>query len=412
MLVRDHIGSRVTAPVLEDADDGVRVRLPHRLKRDKGDVRTAMLIRLSASRLYALGDRSGVLRAAERRSSRPFRLDTRQRVIVKAMVSRHLGKGLQRGAAIAAHVAYLGRDGAGIDQARAAFFDQDADVVDARGGVSEWSGDRHHFRFIVSPEHGDRIADLQDYVREVMRRVGSDLGEADLQWLATCHFDTDQPHAHVLVRGRRADGRDLVIPRDYMGYGFRARAQEVAQERLGDLTRRDAERRVWRETEAERFTGLDRRLLAACDAEGSVADGVGGTDAWTALTRGRLRTLEHLGLAVREGRRFRLDGALEAKLRTLQIRKDIIRTLNQRRLEVGRDVVQLAEGRVRGEVCRTGFHDELGTRRYVIIKVADGQEGYGRLKVGAPALTMGQRVVLDIGRGGAAEVVQGRGMEL
>ena len=48
--------------------------------------------------------------------------------------------------------------------------------------------------------------------------------------------------------GRRAEGRDLVIPRDYVADGFRARAQEAAQERLGDLSRLDAERRIWRET--------------------------------------------------------------------------------------------------------------------------------------------------------------------
>jgi hypothetical protein len=50
-------------------------------------------------------------------------------------------------------------------------------------------------------------------------------------------------------------GRDLVIPRDYVGHGFRARAQEGAQELLGDLSRGDAEQRIWRETQADRFTG-------------------------------------------------------------------------------------------------------------------------------------------------------------
>jgi len=77
--------------------------------------------------------------------------------------------------------------------------------------------------------HGDRIADLKNYTREVMRRVAEDLGQPELPWIGTCHFDTDQPHAHVLVRGKRASGKDLVIPRDYIGYGFRARAQEVAR---------------------------------------------------------------------------------------------------------------------------------------------------------------------------------------
>ncbi|WP_293352676.1 hypothetical protein [Phenylobacterium sp.] len=57
-------------------------------------------------------------------------------------------------------------------------------------------------------------------MRDVMGRVSADLGEPELDWLAACHFDTDQPQAHVLVRGRRGDGRDLVIPRQYVGWAI------------------------------------------------------------------------------------------------------------------------------------------------------------------------------------------------
>ena len=278
MLIREAIENRLTLGAAPDRE-GVDVRLPLSLKTDRVPVRTGMLQRLAASRQFALGDRSGVLRAAQGRSGRAFRMDVRQRVIVKALVSRHLGKAAARAGALAAHVAYLGRSGAGVEGARPDFFDRTDGGVEAAMETRGWSGGRHHFRFIISPEHGDRIADLRGYVREVMARVSADLGEPDLRWVATCHYDTDQPHAHVLVRGRRGDGRDLVIPRDYMGYGFRARAQEVAQERLGDLSRVEAERRVWKETQADRFTGLDRRLLAAADADGMVDDGVGGTGA-------------------------------------------------------------------------------------------------------------------------------------
>lgn len=410
MLVRDRLSERIGESG-SGAPDGVSVRLPNRLKRDKADVRTAMFIRLAASRTFALGDRSGVLRAAQNRSGRAFRLDVRQRVIVKAMVSRHVGKGAARAAALAAHVGYLGRAGAGRAGARPNFFHRESDTVNPRAATAGWSDDRHHFRFIVSPEHGDRIADLPGYVCDVMGRVAADLGEPNLNWLATCHYDTDQAHAHVLVRGRREDGRDLVIPRDYMAYGFRARAQEAAQERLGDLSRIDAERRVWRETQAERFTALDRRLIAAADEAGLVADGVGGTDAWAALTRGRLRTLEGLGLAVREGRTFRLNDGLEDHLRRLQSRRDIIRALNQRRLEGARDVRVLAVGRTRGVVVKTGFHDEIGLQPYVVVKAADGAEGYARLRVGAD-IRLGQNLVLEVGANGTAQVMRGRGMGL
>lgn len=413
MLVREAMEGRLPTTAAGELKT-VEVRLPLRLKLERDPVRTGMMKRLASSRMFALGDRTGVLRAAQNRSGRAFRLDVRQRVVVKAMVSRHTGKGAERAAAVAAHVAYLGRHGAGIDGSRPEFFDRDGEVGETPEAVvaaRAWGQDRHHFRFIVSPEHGDRL-DLKPYVREVMARVCADLGEPALTWIATCHYDTDQPHAHLLVRGRRADGRDLVIPRDYMGYGFRARAQEVAQERLGDLSRVDAERRIWRETAADRFTAFDRRLLAAADPQGLVEDGVGGTDAWTALSRGRLRHLEGLGLATRQGRRYRLDGDLELNLRTLQLRRDVVRTLNQRRLEAGRDVRPLQRSAVRGRVVKTGFHDEAGTAPWVIVRDGAGAEHYGRLRTGAARLDLGKAIVLAPTGSGLAQVVQGRGADL
>lgn len=407
MQVRTAIDARL-APASTNDVSTLRVKLPVRLRSDETSVRVAMFQRLAASRLFAYGDRSGCLRAAQRRSGRPFRLDVRQRVVVKALVSRHAGKGFARGAALSAHVSYLARAGAGADGAQAQVFGATRDAIDGSSATAGWAKDRHHFRFIISPEHGDRISDLQSYTREVMNRVAGDLGEPTLSWLAVCHFDTDQPHAHVLVRGRRGDGRDLVIPRDYMGYGFRARAQEVAQERLGDLSRQDAERRIWRETEADRFTAVDRRLMAAADADGAVADGVGGTDAWTALIRGRLRHLERLGLATPMGRRYRLAPDLETRLRRLQLSKDVIRTLNQRRLEGARSIGQLGRGPVTGKVVKSGFHDELGGSPYLVVKSEDGVEHYGRLGIGRTAPQSGKTVTLLLDKRGIAQVLPGQ----
>ncbi|KDP95417.1 type VI secretion protein [Brevundimonas sp. EAKA] len=402
MLVRSAIDERVSAGSGQDAD-GLRVSLPLSLKKDRAGVRTGMLQRLACSRAFALGDRSGVLRAAQNRSGRAFRLDVRQKVIVKALVSRHAGRGAERAAALGKHVAYLGRAGAGLEGERPDFFDRELNGIRPAVETDGWSEDRHHFRFIVSPEHGERL-DLKSYVREVMGRVSADLGEPNLTWVSTCHYDTDQPHAHVLVRGRREDGRDLVIPRDYIGYGFRARAQEVAQERLGDLSRVEAERRVWKETEADRFTGFDRRLIAEADAGGTVMDGVGANDAWAALTRGRLRHLERLGLATRTGRRYRLDPEMETKLRTLQARRDIIRTLNQRRLEGAKEVRVLGAAAVRGVVVKTGFHDEAGSSPWVVVRDLGGIEHYAKLRAGSRPLVAGETVRLEAASAGYARV--------
>lgn len=409
MSVRSGIQARLEERGENDGKAG-RVSLPTTLKSDRINVRTAMFQRLAASRLFAYGDRAGVLRTAQKRSGRAFRLDVRQKVIIKALVSRHAGKGTARAAALAAHVSYLGRAGAGVEGKPAEFFDRTDDAVDAAEATRDWGPDRHHFRFIVSPEHGDRIADLRGYTHEVMGRVSADLGEPRLQWIGTCHFDTDQPHAHLVVRGKRGDGRDLVIPRDYIGYGFRARAQEVAQERLGDLSRADAERRIWKETEADRFTGFDRRLVQAADAQGLVDDGVGGTDAWAALSRGRLRHLERLGLAEPTDGRYRLDAQMETKLRTLQIRRDVIRTLNQRRMAGAKSVRQLGAETVRGRVVQAGRHDEVGASPFVVVKDRAGMEHYARLAPGTTTPAVGKAVeILGTDRGVARLGTLGRG---
>lgn len=390
MLARDAIEARLSQPSADGSNRRI-ARLPTRLKADRFPVRTAMLQRLAASRLFALGDRAGVLRAAHARSGRAFRLDIRQRVIVKALVSRHAGRGAVRGAALAAHLSYLGRSGTGVEGERAVFFDRTSDMVEPGLAMEGWPEDRHHFRFIISPEHGDRISDLKQFTRETLRRVSEDLGEPELSWVAVCHFDTDQPHAHVLLRGRRATGRDLVIPRDYIAYGFRARAQEVAHELLGDLSRAEAEQRIWRETQADRFTGFDRRLLQAADLDRNVDDGVGGSDAWAALTRGRLRHLEALGLAVRQGRRYRLHPELEVRLRQLQLRRDIIRTLQDRRLQAGQEVREVTAP-VRGKVMKTGHHDELGASPWIIVRDGDGREHFARLRAGQALPALGRAV--------------------
>ena len=407
-LIGDRIRDRLADAVRPEPASDLHA-LPNRLKLD-APVRTGVLRRLAASARFAHGDRSGVLRTAQRRSGRPFRLDVRQRVIVKALVSRHAdGRGM-KGQALLKHAAYLGRAGAGVDGGRPDFFDRDGDGLVASDLVRGWTADRHHFRFIISPEHGDRIEDLPGYVRDVMLRVGDDLGQPRLTWIATVHYDTDQPHAHVLIRGRRDDGRDLVIPRDYIGYGFRARAQEVAQERLGDLSRHEAERRIWRETEADRFTGFDRRLIATRAVDGTVADGVG-QGAWAALLRGRLRRLEALGLAHRIGPRYQIPNDLEARLRAMQGRRDIIRTLNQRRLIGGAEVRTFDDERVAGRVVQAGCHDELGAQPYLVLRDNSGVEHYARLAAGAILPSPGQDIVLQASNRGV-EALRGLSQDL
>ena len=144
--------------------------------------------------------RYGRGRAAALRARRsPYQ----RRVVIKARVVRHKGARF-RAAPLALHVSYLERDGVTRDQERGQLFDDSGDNADGEAFAQRCADDRHHFRFIVSTEDATELADMRTFTRELMDDTACDLGTR-LDWVAVDHWNTDNPHVHVLVRGRAAD---------------------------------------------------------------------------------------------------------------------------------------------------------------------------------------------------------------
>lgn len=304
---------------------------------------------LSAAVIRRLGMAGGFGRAARRSGSQPGRaasssgrggaggpalfVGARQRVLVKAFIGRHMGPGAARnpGKAITQHLRYLAREGRGMDGAEAEFFGPDGQV--ARDTVHEacagWDDDRHHFRLIISPEHGDRMEDLNGYVRSVMKDLSAELREPKLDWFAVSHFDTGHPHTHVLIRGRRANGKDLVIPRKVLTQGIRQRAEYRAQELLGDQSRGEAERGLFARTTADRWTDIDAKMAAIAEANAGrfPASELARRDVFGSVMRARLQHLEKLGLvADRDASGVQIVPDARARLERLQTAKDQIRS--------------------------------------------------------------------------------------
>ena len=125
-------------------------------------------------------------------------------------------------------------------------FDARSDEAETKAFVERCEDDRHHFRFTVSPEDAAEMADLRAFTRELMADAESDLG-TKLDWVAVDHWNTDNPHIHVLVRGRADDGADLVISRDYISQGFRGRAAERVTLELGPRSEQDIRTALERE---------------------------------------------------------------------------------------------------------------------------------------------------------------------
>jgi type IV secretory pathway VirD2 relaxase len=146
--------------------------------------------------------------------------------------------------------------------------------------------------------------------------------------------NTEHPHIHILVRGRADDGSDLVISRDYIGSGLRARAGDLVTRELGPRSELEVRRGLEAEVKAERWTRLDRSLAREAGRAEGVVDlrperGTGG-DPLREVRIGRMRTLERMGLAAPAGpARWILAPDAEQRLRSLGERGDIIKRLHK-----------------------------------------------------------------------------------
>jgi len=305
-----------------------------------------------------------------------------RRVVIKARVVRHRGSTF-RSAPLARHIAYLERDGVTRDGSDGQMFDARSDHADGDAFAGRCEEDRHHFRFIISPEDAGDMADLRVFTRELMDDMARDL-ETRLDWVAVDHWNTDNPHIHVLVRGVADDGRDLVIDRGYISEGLRARAEERVTIELGLRSERDIRNALQREVDAERWTSLDRRLQRQRDDFGVVdlrPDATGDRKD-RSLLLGRAQSLERMGLARRVGpASWTLTADIEPTLRALGDRGDIIRKMHRAmsgqgfEVDPGRFALHdRTDGeRVIGRLVERGLHDELTGEAYAIIEGTDGR---------------------------------------
>ncbi|CCA89831.1 DUF3363 domain-containing protein [Novosphingobium sp. PP1Y] len=330
-------------------------------------------------------------RARGRRALARVRLRSdARRVVVKARVVRHKGARF-RAAPLSRHITYLEREGVTRDGRDASMFDAGSDEADRDAFAERCEDDRHHFRFIVSPQDAAQMDDLRIFTRELMRDMARDL-ETELEWVAVDHWNTDNPHIHVLVRGVTDTGEDLVIDKGYISSGLRARAEERVTLELGPRSEREIRTALEREVDAESWTSLDRQLQGLAHDTGGLIDLRPGGQLDGERQRllvGRAARLEHMGLAVNEGGGlWSIEQGAEATLRDLSIRADIIKTMHRAMSRDGGrfDLSTLAlhdkapSDPIIGKLVERGLHDELTGSAYAVIDGADGHTHHLRFE--------------------------------
>jgi type IV secretory pathway VirD2 relaxase len=342
-------------------------------------------VRRNGKILARHSSRFGRGRVASMQANRLLTSRTRP-ATVKTRIVRHSG----RRASLRAHLSYLRREGVTRDGERARMFGPQTDDADVKGFAERCEDDRHHFRFIVSPEDAAEMSDLKGFARELMSQAEKDLG-TKLEWIGVDHWNTDNPHVHVILRGRADDGKDLVIARDYISHGMRARAQDLVTQELGPRSDLEIRRSLQDQIEAERWTQLDRQLVRDAKRNGIIDIAPEPTrqpDEFLPQKVGRLRKLESFGLAHQLGPgQWTIMDEAETTLRSLGERGDIIkrmhRALAERSTErsaasyvlAGESVVDPIVGRL----LDRGLDDELKGTTYAVIDGIDGRVHHIRL---------------------------------
>ncbi|HEY5238259.1 MAG TPA: relaxase/mobilization nuclease RlxS [Rhizomicrobium sp.] len=305
-----------------------------------------------------------------------------RRVVIQTRIVKLKGKSM---AAARLHLRYIQRDGVTREGQPGQLYDAREDHADDRAFAERVKDDRHQFRFIVSAEDGAEYADLKLYVRRLMSQMEQDLGTR-LDWVAADHFNTGHPHTHVVLRGVDETGRDLVIAREYLSYGMRERACEIATRDLGPRSDLDIQNRLRLEIDQERFTSLDRDLLRDADPDGNVR--AIDRDAFRqSLRAGRLQKLGRLGLAeeVATGR-WQLAEDLKTTLQRMGERGDIIKAMHHalRQEASPHHVSDYAiyepddkrSAWLVGKVVTRGLGDELHDKHFLIVDGTDGRSHY------------------------------------
>ena len=309
-----------------------------------------------------------------------------RRVIVKARYTRIVAGDL---GAARAHLKYIVRDGVTREGEPGRLYGATGDELDGAAFLDRSEKDPHQFRFVVSADEGARLADLKPFIRDLMTQMERDL-DTELDWVAVDHFNTGHPHTHIVIRGRDDQGKDLVMGRDYIGHGVRARAQSLITLELGPESEVERIQKLFNEVGQERLTRLDRSLIARTKDGILVVTSQQEHDPLQRTLRvGRLKTLERLGLAEeRQQCVWALDAKTETKLRQLGDRADKFKMMQRALKEAGIDrgaaAMALFERGPRkapliGKVVGVGMVDEITDRTWVVVDAVDGRVHYAEL---------------------------------
>lgn len=308
-----------------------------------------------------------------------------RRVIVKAKIVKNMDHSFRE--RLREHLKYIVRNDAGLHGNKPEILSSHQEYIQIKNIEKKFSEAPHNFRFIVSPEDGEKI-DLKDFTMSLINSIEKDL-QTKLDWVAAIHQDTNDPHIHLLVNGKDQDGQRLLMTRDYISNGIRNRASETINKKLGLRDLDEIIKNLSIELNSDKKISIDEIIKKNIVDEQFCLKRIDPEtlqEIPASLYERRLAHIENRGLAKRDGDQswqikkdygesliaiYRTRTIIDRLSSTLDVDKDSCTTIRPS---------DLSDKTIEGHVLKRGFVDELSSEEYLLIKGRDQKYYYVELE--------------------------------
>lgn len=148
---------------------------------------------------------------------------------------------------------YIQKEGKSIDGDKPLLYGSENSEEEYKKNITD-----KNWRIILSPQSNK--VDLNVLTDEFIKKLEEETGYK-FTWIAANHYDTDNPHTHILINGTDKNGRDVrFLPREKVSQLFRTYAQNICTDMLGYRTSDDIKKDYDRMVDKNYFTKLDRAL--------------------------------------------------------------------------------------------------------------------------------------------------------
>jgi len=153
------------------------------------------------------------------------------------------------------HLAYIQKEGKGLNGSNPELYGADPDGYENRmKSVS--------YRWIISPDSPN--VDLDILVPELIRRVEFYTG-FKLDWVATNHYNTEHPHAHILINGHDLKRNKVNFSQTFLKRILRETCRDICTEMIGVRTIEERQASFQKQITGNYYTHLDKRLNIILD---------------------------------------------------------------------------------------------------------------------------------------------------